>query len=159
MEDNIFNIVGQSSLPVQKSPYSDFSQDALDLDEAPSDLMVESLSQEEVIGRLHDYLTKLDKKQSSQQANAKGDIKGSVEQIERLIEELEGEETIDSSTLRHASKEAAILYEKAEKALTLATQEPEAAYKFKKTSSLRKMLAETQSASHLQHELLNAHLK
>ncbi|MFS8563311.1 MAG: hypothetical protein LVR00_02865 [Rhabdochlamydiaceae bacterium] len=54
MEDNIFNIAGQSNSVAQN--YVDVSIDELTLGTDPSDLMVESLSQEEVIGRLREYL-------------------------------------------------------------------------------------------------------
>jgi hypothetical protein len=154
MEDNIFTIASQSNSAIQKNPYSDFSADELTLGDDPSDLMMESLSQEEVIGRLHEYLNKLDKKQPSQTTNVKGDIKGELEQIERLIEDLEGKETIDQSTLRHSSSKAEFLYHKAEKALAKASQLSEAPHRLKKTASLRKMLAETKPAQQLQQQLL-----
>ncbi len=150
MEDNIFNIVSGSS----QVPASDFVTDQAALDTAPSDLSVESLSQEEVIGQVRGYLTKLDKKQSSQQTNVKGDIKGELDQLERLVEELEGKETIDQSTLRYTSKEAEAVYDKASKKLEKTAQGTQIGHKLKKTASLRRMLAETPAARSLQNQLV-----
>ena len=155
MEDNIFNIASQGSPVVQPNAYSDASIDELALDTDPSDLMMESLSQEDVIGSLREYLTKLDKQQPSQSTNAKGDIKGEVEQIERLIEDLEGKESTDPSTLRKSLAQAKMAFEKAEKTLTQVDKAPEASHKLKKTASLRRMLAETASARQLQSQILS----